>query len=175
MLRKAVSILLLCVLFVMILGYQLIFYFQLAEVKSAMQQYIHHHAWEKDWGTMVLQKVSDASLVWENDDEFRQGDAMYDVIGKRYEGSKVIVYCIKDKTETDLVNAYYKWNKQQRTPEQMPGFSLLKLLNTTYLLPAGWQPDPLLPSAVTVSDDIDSHFHSHDRFVKSPPPWLASL
>lgn len=76
-------------------------------------------------------KNSDAAqLDWENDHEFSYNNVMYDVIEKKTAGDRIIVRCIADDHETELVNEYQKSNKHNQTSQ-----SIIRLITASFVLP----------------------------------------
>lgn len=76
-------------------------------------------------------KNKDASeLNWENDHEFSFNNDMYDLVENKTDGDKIIIRCIADKHETELVNEYQKNNKQNHSNE-----SVVQLITASFILP----------------------------------------
>jgi len=68
-------------------------------------------------------------LEWEEDDEFELNGEMYDVIEKKTQNGKLIIRCLNDKKETELIKNYEKINKEDNSKNRTA--LLLKLLDNT--------------------------------------------
>lgn len=66
---------------------------------------------------------------WENDHEFSYYDEMYDVIEKKTVGDRLLVRCISDDKETQLVKDFQKSN-HRRSNEAM-----IQLITAPFVLP----------------------------------------
>jgi hypothetical protein len=116
-------------------------------------------------------KKSVAKLEWEDDHEFRLNGEMYDVIEKKIENNKLIIRCISDKKETELVTKYESMNRENNSRNKTA--LLLKFFGSTYLSTAHsemavrYKP---VPSIIHLQADRVS---SQVREVLTPPPQLS--
>ncbi len=121
---------------------------------------------------LILKKIDDSSIHWENDREFSCSGVMYDVIDKRQQEGKEIIYCIPDKNETDLVAAFQNINKQQRNgTENTASFCLLKLMSTSFMAPSAVCIITPVSCLLNKKDFSTSLLLSRKQFVSDPPPW----
>ena len=64
---------------------------------------------------LINDKTRLSKLEW-GDDEFSYDGKMYDVIEKKAEGDKLIIHCINDKKETELLNKLTdSWKENERS------------------------------------------------------------
>lgn len=86
----------------------------------------------KEVVTLVFDKEQKFKLDWEDDKEIRFEDEMYDVIDTITSGHQLIIRCISDKKEKDLLLAYQKLQDDAPSPIKT---GLVKLM-ATYFIPA---------------------------------------
>jgi len=82
--------------------------------------------------TLVLNHEQKHKLDWEDDREIRFEDEMYDVIDTNTVGLQLIIRCIPDKKEKDLLEAYQKFHDDVPSPIKT---GLVKMM-ATYFMPA---------------------------------------
>jgi hypothetical protein len=163
--RELTSILLLICLGLTILGYHLVFNFQLAAVKSEIKELLKT---QKDNNNVVQITLSDhenKQVYWENENEFRYNNEMYDVIEKKVKGNDIIIRCIPDKKETALLNEYQKNNKHNSSNS-----TVIQLITAQFVLPAD---DSLRqPEKIVKRNFIDpsSSLQNIASTVPLPPP-----
>jgi hypothetical protein len=154
---KLTSIFLLTCLCCALLGYHLVFHFQLAAVKSEMKAFLRDQKDHKELTQIILSKPESNLLDWEDENEFRYRGEMYDVIQMKSTGDTVTFYCIADEKETVLFNQYQKNNKWNGSSS-----FVFQLITATYILPT----DHLLKQPEKI---IESNFKDHSPSLKSPP------
>lgn len=111
-------------------------------------------------------KATDASqLDWENDHEFGYNNQMYDVIEKKIEGNQLVIHCIQDKHETELVNEYQKNNKQDRSNE-----SVVQLITASFILPQTVSIDKFERKLRNQYFNYSSSLQKSSSSVLAPPP-----
>ena len=89
------------------------------------------HSWSGKTTVFIFEKKEIGNIEWEDEHEFRLKGEMYDVVDKYYKNDKLIVRCIQDKKEKELLEAYQKLtHKSTDSPGQI---SLLKLINTHFI------------------------------------------
>lgn len=94
-------------------------------MKSFLQSQENH----KDILRFSFTKEEVNQMKWEEDQEFRYNDEMYDVIEKKLSGNRIIIYCIADKKETNLLQEYQKNN---RTTSNL---AVVQLITANFILP----------------------------------------
>ena len=173
MLKKLFSILLLSCLLFNTAGYHLIFYIRQAEIKAEMKRSLLHSD-NKEVDLLVFSlndKKNIEKLEWEDDDEFELNGEMYDVIEKKTQNGKLIIRCINDKRETELIKNYEKINKEGNSKNRTA--LLLKLLDNTSASPVTIElfiKNILKPAKVSFcSIAISSCYHD----VLTPPPRVS--
>lgn len=111
-------------------------------------------------------------IEWESEDEFRWKGEMYDVVAKTIQGDHLIIHCIPDNKETELVGQYLKAS-QRNSSENLPSSSLVKLITSDFLQPEYSIPE--LPEASIDKDfkDFTTVIISFDSNILTPPPKVA--
>jgi hypothetical protein len=129
--KRIVAIILLACLFLTVLGYQIVFRIHLSEIKAEMKQRLRY-APSKDVVVLVLDKEERGKIEWEETQEFRYQNKMYDVIDQHQEGRNLIIRCIPDEKEKALLEAYEKFaQKNNNSPAQT---SLIKLITAPFII-----------------------------------------
>jgi hypothetical protein len=162
--RKLTSILLLICLGLTILGYHLVFNFQLAAVKSEMKEFLKTQRNNKDVVQIILSEEN-KQVYWEEENEFRFKGEMYDVVEKKQQGNQVIIRCIPDKKETALLNEYQKNNKRNSSNS-----TIFQLITAQFVLPVDHSLEK--PEKIMKRDFIDhsSSLLNNASTVFAPPP-----
>jgi len=83
---------------------------------------------------LAFDEPSFARLVWEEENEFRFKGEMYDVVEKRVVNGKILLLCIPDKKETQLLYEY----KKQTENNQSQGKQLVLKWVINYLQPVAY-------------------------------------
>ena len=87
------------------LGYFIVFKVSQNEIREEMALQLNNTSFSKAVTKIVLNDIDRNDILWdENGKEFEYGDKSYDIIRKAREGSSLIVYCIADKKETQLLS-----------------------------------------------------------------------
>ncbi len=100
-----------------VLGYFIVFRVRQLELKREVWMYLQlnkkdkhltHFQFPAQNGTVLNDKFE-----WEEENEFRFEGRMYDVIELKVHRDKVILTCVEDKKENDLLNTFEKIHKTQ--------------------------------------------------------------
>jgi len=129
--KKLTAIILTCCLLFTLLGYHFIYRIRLAGIKSEMRARLRAPG-SREVITFVFNNEEKLKLDWEDDKEIRFENEMYDVIDTVTAGHQLIIRCIPDKKEKDLLEAYQKLHDDAPSPLKS---GLVKLV-TTYFIPA---------------------------------------
>ena len=104
-----------------------------------MKEFLSSSAMSKDIEQFIfpLDKDLIAGVEWEGENEFRLNGEMYDVVEKRMEDNKMIIRCISDRKETQLIKDYEKTSKDDfnNFPSRHKSVQLLKLVCSLYVNP----------------------------------------
>lgn len=174
LLKKIFTILLLGCLCLNVTGYYVVFQFRKATLKIAMKRMLRRQVYNQDeviFNFPLHTTHGHDSPEWENENEFELRGKMYDVIDKKIVNGMLVVRCISDEKETELIN---KWQelleKQQEGRTKKRSASLIKLITSLFTL----------PSILTYSSglvDLRKQFPALDcsiplvcREVITPPP-----
>lgn len=163
--RKLTSILLLTCLCCTLLGYHLVFHFQLAAVKSEMKAFLQSRKDHKDVVQLSLSSEEFKQLYRENENEFRFKGEMYDVIETKTKGDQIIIRCIPDKKETVLLNEYQKNNNRNSSNS-----TIIQLITAQFVLPADHS---LKPPEKIIKKNFTDHSSSLQNIastILAPPP-----
>lgn len=163
--QKLVAILLFTCLGFTLLGYHLVFSFQLASVKSEMKAFLLSQKENKDIVELSLNTEESKELFWENEHEFRYKQEMYDVIEKKVDGEMVVIRCISDKKETHILNEYQKNNRKNPSNSKV-----VQLITAHFVIPADHSLK--LPERVVNNyfKDYSSRLQNIAPTVILPPP-----
>ena len=167
LLKKLASILLLTCLCCSLLGYHVIYFFQIKKAKSEMVSFLKNLKQHKDVVELSFSNDELENTSWENDHEFSYHNKMYDVIEKKTVGDHLLVRCISDDKETQLVKDFQKSN-HHRSNETM-----IQLITTPFLLPEDQmikQPERM------VNKFFGEHFfflHQIAASIFIPPPEVC--
>ena len=165
--RKLSAILALCCLLFLNAGYYFLYKCRLAEIKESVRKEIlssrKHELTKLTFSTEEIDQ-----LDWEEKDEFRYKGEMYDVVSMEKKGDKVIIFCLTDKKEKALKQAFAETHRQ--APDKNTSGSIFKFLKAPFL-PTAFLVPPLTSSAAA---NIHSGFlftiPSFAQLVLTPPP-----
>lgn len=163
--RKLTSILLLTCLCCTMLGYHLVFHFQLTAAKLEMKKFLQNRKDHKDVVQLSFSSEQAKQLYWEEENEFRYNGQMYDVIEKKTQENQIIIRCIPDKKETALLNEYQKNNNRNSANS-----TIVQLITAQFILPADHslqQPEKILKKNFT---DFSSSLQNLASTILPPPP-----
>jgi hypothetical protein len=164
-LKKLIAILLFACLCFALLGYHLVFNFQLAAVKSEMKAFLRCQKDSKDVVQMSMGNEEAKQLYWENENEFRYDGKMYDVIEKKIKGNQIVIRCIPDQKETIVLNEYQKNNNRNSS-----NTTIVQLITAQFVLPVYLSLKQ--PEKIIKKDFIDhsSSLQNVASTVLLPPP-----
>jgi hypothetical protein len=151
-------------------GYHLVFYLQRAALKSEMKAFLRSQETHRDIVQISFTEEELSQLEWEGDDEFFFNGEMYDVIQKKADGNKTIIFCISDKKETALLNEYQKTHKRNTTHS-----ATIQLFSTQFVLPDDCS---LQQPQKTIKKYPVHHSFSIQNLASTiiqPPPDVSSL
>ena len=113
-------------------GYHLYFTIQQKIVKNEMKHRIRNTDPEAVQ-TFHFSEKQYAVLEWEDDAEFFFQGKMYDVIEKQANRKGVVIICIEDQVEHELIKA----EMRAREHSDKKGAGLIKLIAASFILPKG--------------------------------------
>jgi len=136
--KKTFSAILILALFLNGSGYYIFYKIRKQELKSTMKEYLLA---SPDPGNLtefhfdMNDKKSLNKMEWENDHEFWYEDELYDLIEKKTEGDRIIIRCINDKKEGDLMKLMQKISNDNQGNNSTKGRSVLflKLIQTSFI------------------------------------------
>jgi len=119
----------------------------------------------KDVIEFSLKNKEASQLDWENDHEFSYNNQMYDLIEKKTDGDKLIIRCIADKHETELVNEYQKTRKRNQSNE-----SVVQLITASFILPQTPSVNQFEKAIRNQYFNYSSPLQGISSLVLAPPP-----
>jgi hypothetical protein len=119
-------------------GHQLAFILQLHQLKLEMKRNIPMLRNSADVVELAFDESSYARLEWEEDHEFSFKGEMYDVIEKRAVNGKILLLCIPDKKESQLLYDYKKQTEKSQSQDKQ--LALKWIIN--YLQPVALNTTP---------------------------------
>jgi hypothetical protein len=152
----------------MLLGYYLVFNFQLAAVKSEMRTFLKTQKNHKDVVRFSLNEKEAHQLYWENESEFRYKGEMYDIIETTRTNDHLVVRCVADSKETALINEYQKNNKRDHSDSLA-----VQLITIQFVVPSGFS---ITPPQKTIVNHFCRHSSALYKCVSAifiPPPEVG--
>ncbi len=108
---------------------------------------------------------------WEDENEFRFQGKMYDVIGKKEVNGKLIVRCISDDKETELINKYEDLlDKQMGKGSKQRTAALIKLFTSPYTIPSTFLQTAIINPIRKQFPRLEPGIVAACRDVLTPPP-----
>ena len=127
--KKVFAAFLVCCFLFVVTGHYFVFLLHVSQVKKEMKEELKG-GWIGKTTTLIFTEKEFASLAWEEEQEFRWKGDMFDVISKSREEGRILVHCIPDKKETELLEAYQHWLKAEKGSTRSS--SLLKLFYSAF-------------------------------------------
>jgi len=119
------------------MGYYFAFRLRQVELKKEVHAYLKSHTNDIHLTHFSIQlqkgQFTDERFAWENEDEFEYAGRMFDVIEKRMEGNIMVMHCLEDKKETELLRAFEETQKSESQQGKSRTASLVQLISTLYL------------------------------------------
>ena len=158
-------------LFLTLYGYHFLFEIQLSRAKSEMKNCIPQFLKSGKITKLKLNVDEAKTLEWENENEFKYKDEMYDVIERHTEGNSLIINCIPDNKETIIVNEYLKLNKGNNPSESLPSIALIKIINTQFLPSSFIHTGLILKHSCSIKrNEINYYLPKVENLILTPPP-----
>lgn len=130
-----------------------------------MKAFLKNQKDHKDVVQLSFKEDESKQLYWEDDQEFSFNGEMYDVIEKKRGGNILIIRCIPDKKETDLLKEYQKQNKHNSSNS-----TVFQLITTQFVLPVGYLIKPTERQIEIRYQDYSSSLQNIASTVILPPP-----
>jgi len=109
-----------------------VFRFRQIELKHEMKSYLASHPDHQSITIFEFHKSQFSKLEWEDNTEFKFKGEMYDLISQEIQKDKVIIHCIADKKETELLKSFADLMKHQNRSTSSKNSVLLQLINIVY-------------------------------------------
>lgn len=172
--KKIVAILLLGCLGLNLTGYHVVFHFRKAGLRMAMKRMMRRQVRSRDevvFSFSLTEQNRHNKPEWEDENEFRLHGKMYDVIGKKVENGKLVVRCISDDKETELINKYEDvLDKQLGKSSKHRTAALIKLFTSPYTIPSTFLQTAFVNPAKKLFPRHQPGIVAVYRDVITPPP-----
>ncbi len=137
--RRLIALILLLFILLNIFGYQVVYLLRRHEIKEEMIEFLKNKPDDKlvtEFRIDLNDKKTLDKFEWEEEHEFRLDGEMYDVIEKKAENGALIIRCVNDRKESDLVRAYQEINKdrQDNSSSKNPSAILFKLMGANFIV-----------------------------------------
>ncbi|ULQ55943.1 hypothetical protein KJS94_14935 [Flavihumibacter rivuli] len=133
--KKAITIIVLLTMLVEVTGYKLFFSFWHWQVKRSVKQSLRNPRNHRNAEYLVFEEQEWLGLE-KHKDEFSYRNSMYDVLEMKRENGKVIVKCINDKKENELIARTKAFNSDFFAKGgKKKAVQLLNAISAPFLLP----------------------------------------
>jgi hypothetical protein len=157
-----------------VMGYYLVFRLRQLEVKSEVRIYLKSNTDDKHLThfnfTIKDGHVLDKRFIWEEDNEFEFAGKMYDVIEQTIKGNKLMLRCLEDQKETDLIKTFGQFQKSQSQNGKSKSISLLHFFGSLYVVTEITSLPSLTGQALASYLDYHSPLIDRSREILTPPP-----
>ena len=134
--RKSFTLFLLLIFLVQVMGCYFAFRLRQIELKNEVHSYLKTHTNDNHLTHFQLKLqngVVDEQFEWENENEFQHEGKMYDVIERTITGNIMVMHCLEDKKETELLKVFEQTEKNQSQQGKNRTASLQQILGSLYL------------------------------------------
>ncbi len=171
---KAFVILLLLCFSVQITGYHLYFHYRQIDMKRAVRKRIRRRVDPSMTEFMTFPITSDdkeAMPEWIGEYEFTFRGEMYDVLDKKIEGGQMIIRCLNDKKEKNLIDYYKSLTRKDFGEKSKKRTSLLLKLACNFYTSAVAMLTATSPNAGNQTGDMRRYSLAFVTCeVPTPPP-----
>jgi hypothetical protein len=121
--------------------------------------------------TVSLQHISDSEAKRWQEDEISYEGKMYDVISKRQQGGNLIVQCLCDDDETNLIGSFLS-TMQRNHQFSSKGIRSFQHLFSPFILGDNWCSfTSTVHHKIQYAQLPDSYMSKGFTYVPAPPPW----
>jgi hypothetical protein len=173
--KKVIPILLTCLILLNSIGYIFIYIERLANNKLEIRAIIKSNRDLSILSTLKFtRKQFNHELNWKEENEFEYNGEMYDVASIEFSDDDVIIYCIRDEVEEQLISSYEKvfggnLEKDKFTPPphtSLFNLHLIAIQNELFSLDK-------MTDAIPLTEIYNNLYKSIHRQSPSPPPKLS--
>ena len=162
------------IILVQVIGYYLAFRLRQVELKKEVHAYLKSHTNDAHLTYFEVQlqngAFTDERFAWENENEFEFAGKMYDVIDSTTTGNRMVMHCVEDKKETELLKAFAALQNSETQHGKSRTASLLQLITTVYL---PIQITCIPPAPIVIKYNFNSYISSiveRAADILTPPP-----
>jgi len=156
-----------------VMGYYIAFRVRQLELKSEVVLYLKSH--QNDAHLTHLEfpaqngKINHDKFEWVEETEFKFAGSMYDVIEMKVEKNKVVLTCLEDQRENDLLKTFAQIQKRQNRGKGNSA-TALQFLSMVYYSPEA----DVIPSfnyeSLTTFYSYQSPIFNRSGEILTPPP-----
>lgn len=134
-LKKIISILFVILIIVELCGVFFLFKVQQQIIKYSVFHQIKMKNIQKDVSVIRLSNDEFKKLKWtEEEKEFEYHCILYDIVSIERVNDFVIIYCINDIKENQLISNFYHWMKDKDNPYDIPFKELAKFFQINFFM-----------------------------------------
>jgi len=164
--RRIISISLLLIVFIAHVGYYFIYSYQQYKVRQTVKRQLLNAMPDSFFQVIVAHQ--NASFSWEEEGrEFYQDGQMYDVVKSVEQNGKLLLYCINDKKEDELLR---NMGNAANSGSSNMAKQILKVQLTDIPQEVVCRLINYQPHIVHTYYNYDSPLSASDKEVKGPPP-----
>jgi len=121
-----------------VMGYYIVFRVRQLELQTEVKIYLRSHANDRHLTHFEFStrngRIVHEQFQWVENNEFQFAGKMYDVIDLREKGEKIILSCLEDKKETELVKSFAATQQEESRTGKNTSLSLLQLFSNLYVI-----------------------------------------
>ena len=176
-LKKAFVILLLFSFLLQIIGYHLVFKYRQADIRKEAKRNLRRKvdpSLTEQFSFPLESTTGEEMPVWVDKHEFTYRGEMYDVIEKKVDGGRLLIRCLNDKKEKELIGHYKDLVKRELDQRSRKKASfLLKLISSGVMAGPVMPVAPAITSTLLQSDMRRQALLHISSEVLTPPPQAA--
>ena len=170
--KKPLYILLIVFLFLNNFAYVILFLQSRMEIKKEMFRRIAAGDYSGELICFTFNNDSEIKwkVIWKDDHEFEFNGTMYDIVKKDTKGDTIILYCINDEKESELIKSFLKENSKEKN-KSVPPLTKISLQNiiTQALVKNSFYPE-VFEQPYGYSAQFLNNYKSITLELPSPPP-----
>lgn len=159
------------------MGYHLVFKYRQADIRKEAKRNLRRKvdpSLTEDFSFPLLQTSGEEMPVWVDTHEFTYRGEMYDVIEKKVEGGRMLIRCLNDKKEKELIGIYKDLVKRDFDQKSRKKASLLLKLISNGIISGPFIPESVsTASIILLSDNRKQPVLHLSPEVLTPPPQSA--
>jgi hypothetical protein len=172
--RKLLTLFLLLIVLMQVMGYYIVFRLRQLELQTEVKIYLRSHANDRhltyfEFDTRNGQVVNE-QFQWAEKNEFQFAGKMYDVINLHVQGGKMLLSCLEDKKETELIKSFGASQQQQSRTGKNTSTSLLQFFANLYVITELEYITATPPEASSLYSEYQFLLANRNHEILTPPP-----